>query len=307
MKLTNNNNINPVFEEVYNKDSYDSGDCDISVTQLIDSPQIRLLGHKHKDDLTRDLNSVIPAMLGTMIHDQLSMVDLPYPTLKEKRFFMETDGWVVSGCPDIISLRNERYIIGDYKFTGEYAVRNIKSDWEKQLNVYAYLTKHGKTSDGERFLDITKDSWGDVPFKTVTKLNITAIIRDWKQREANRNKEYPQSWVVDIPIRLWPEPEQREYIKERISIHQEAQQMFDELNMTPHCTESERWMSGHVYAVMKAGKKRAEKLFSDRYQAEQYCSKVKAGYVEDRVPESTRCQSYCSVSDYCEQWFRRKQ
>jgi len=305
MKLTNHNNINPVFEEVYKADKYDSGECDISVTQLIDSPQIRLLGRKHKDDVTRDLNSLIPAMLGTMIHEQLSKVDLPYPVIKEERFFLKTQGWVLSGSPDIIYCRNGRYGIGDYKFTGEYSVRNIKEDWEKQLNVYAYLVKHGVTAGGDSSSKLTGD-WHE-EFKTITKLNITAIIRDWKQREANRNKEYPQSWVVDIPIRLWPEPEQRKYIEDRVSTHQNAEQMFDELDITPHCTEQERWMSGHVYAVMKAGKKRAEKLFSDRFDAENHCSKVKGGYVEDRVPEATRCQNYCGVSDYCEQWFRRKQ
>ena len=301
MKISNRHNINPIFEEVYNSISYEKGDVDISATQLIDSPKIKMLKEHNEDKLSSDLNSQIPSMLGTIIHEKLSSVPLPYPSIVEARLVLEMHGWKISGQPDLISLKDRKVILSDYKYTGEYSVRSGKIEWERQLNVYAYMIKHGVRLDtGDPLV------FNDEPIEKINKLIVTAILRDWKQRAAMRDKEYPQSWVVDMPIRLWSDVEQKEKFEERIFLHKEAHDLYEETKMLPPCTDEERWMQGHTYAVMKAGKKRAEKLFSDRYEAELHCSKIKGGYVEDRIPEDTRCQNYCNVSDFCEQWFRSR-
>ena len=74
MKISNRYNINPIFEEVYNGISYEKGDVDISVTQLIDSPKIKMLKDQNENSLSSDLNSQIPSMLGTILHEKLASV-----------------------------------------------------------------------------------------------------------------------------------------------------------------------------------------------------------------------------------------
>ena len=72
MKITNHFNLpQPLVDSVKSDEWYEKGDCDISVTQLIGPPQIRLLSEKHKDELEQDVTDRIFMLFGSAVHNIL--------------------------------------------------------------------------------------------------------------------------------------------------------------------------------------------------------------------------------------------
>ena len=73
MKLTNKLKIHhTIVDAIKNSDNHVTHG-DISVTQLIDAPQIRMLKMKHKDELVEDASDKLWALLGTTMHTVLEM------------------------------------------------------------------------------------------------------------------------------------------------------------------------------------------------------------------------------------------
>jgi len=74
----------------------------------------------------------------------------------------------------------------------------------------------------------------------------------------------------------------------------------------PLCSDEEQWAKPTVYAVMKEGRKSALKLCSSEEEARTLLDE-KGTYLQVRPGEKTRCESYCQVRDFCEQYQREKE
>ena len=99
MLITNRFNIPEPFLNFANRDKYDSGDADISVTSLIDSSRIRKLKEKNEDNIEEDISERIMSILGTAVHNILE-VGCPDNSIAERRFFFKNQirkGLVWSG------------------------------------------------------------------------------------------------------------------------------------------------------------------------------------------------------------------
>ena len=68
MKITNHHNLSPPIVKALSRDDYTRGKSHRSVTQLIDSPQVRILRERHWDDLTEDVSEKMWTVLGTAVH-----------------------------------------------------------------------------------------------------------------------------------------------------------------------------------------------------------------------------------------------
>jgi hypothetical protein len=176
---------------------------------------------------------------------------------------------------DTISVR-------DYKTTSAWAVMNEKIEWEQQLNIYAWLVETCK-------------------LKIVDSVGIVAIIRDWSRREAAKNPDYPQSPVKEIPINLWPYQQREDFISERISKHSECEFHMETDEELPPCTPEEMWEKPTTYALKKKGGVRAIKVYETMEDAERACDE-KVHEIEVRLGSRTRCESFCPVNNYCQQW-----
>ena len=152
----------------------------------------------------------------------------------------------------------------DYKCTSVWSVIFGKSSWEQQLNFYAWLVQECKGLK-------------------VSKLQILAVLRDWKQSEADFKSDYPKQPIMTIDIPLWETSQQEEFVRQRVQLHQQAE--FDYLNGDPiaECTADETWMRATKFAVMKKGRKRAIKLHDDEADAMSHAESLdKTHYVEKR-------------------------
>jgi len=139
----------------------------------------------------------------------------------------------------------------------------------------------------------------------IVGLEIVAFIRDWSAYQAEKSNSYPQAEVEVIPIPKWSKKKTKEFIKERVRIHQEAvadQLMGKELKF---CSAKERWKQPNKYALKKEGYERAKKVFDSEEEAK---ASLEEGYViEERKGKASRCEgNYCNVAEFCSQYIEDK-
>jgi len=270
MNITNVHGLPEALVKAVKNDSYVGGG-DISVTKLIDSPQVRLLQKMHRQAIVEDVSDRIWSLMGQAVHHVLER-SAEEEVIVEKRFFAEVNGWTLSGQVDRLEPSAKK--ISDWKFVSTYKADGDES-WTKQLNVLAYLAR----ANG-------------IP---VDKLEIVAIFRDWQRAVAKRDPSYPQIMVKVIPVPVWSDEEVKSYIEDRISLHQKADSEGKAM-----CSDDERWYAGTTWALMKEGGKKAIKLA----QVKEDLGEPGKGYeIVERKGGYRRCESFCAVSQFCPQFF----
>lgn len=276
MKITNNSSLPEPLVRAVSRHSHETVPNTISVTSLIQPPQIRALSIKHDAELSEDSADRLWALLGTLLHQALEGHAQGVKNLvSEEELKLEAGGWTLIGHYDLSELLLDGELLTDYKLTSVWAVKEgIKFDWEAQLNTYAHLIRAAG--------------------RKVNQLQIVAIGRDWSKAKARFDSSYPQQQVKVMAVPLWTPEVTQAFIEERIKLHQEA-----EKGVWPECSAEERWARPDQWAVHKKGQKKAVKLYESQHAAEWAVAKDQ--YVVKREGESVRCASYCSVAQFCRQ------
>jgi len=262
--ITNRHGLPAPLVNAIRNDPYSKGRSDISVTQLIQPPQIRAL--MRGKEVVEDAADCIWRLLGQAVHTILERA-YPETAIVEQRLYAEVLGWIVSGQFDVY----DNGTLTDYKITSVYAHGRVKPEWENQLNLLRALAHRN-----------------GMP---VSRLEIVAIFRDWRQREVFTSYDYPPSQVSLIPVPVWTIDEAEEYLEERVRLHQ--------METPPPCTDEERWLQPAKWALMQKGRKRAVKLFDSQPES---LVLTKGQYWEHRPGRYRRCEDYCAASAHCEQW-----
>jgi len=287
--ITNNKGFPEALVKAVENDSYSKGRADRSVTGLLAPPRQAALKDIHEDVLTEDVSERTFALYGQLVHLLLERSgEQDRNALTEERMFTEVLGWTISGQTDTITLtEDEAWVVSDYKFVTSYRFKRnysgelvMPAEYEQQLNMYAHLLReNGFKVDG---------------------LKIVAIYRDWSKMEAKRDKNYPQLGAETHDVKLWSEEDAKAFMEERVRLHQAAE------NDLPECDDDERWARPDKYALKtNATSARARKLFDSEVDAVTwaYENKMKKGWVvEHRPGVNIRCENYCLVSEYCEQF-----
>lgn len=281
MKLTNKFGLPDPVVRALTRSEYSKGDSNRSITQLIDSPRVRILRQEHWDDLEEDVSEKMWAVMGTAAHKMFEET-ADEKHVSEERLYTEIDGWVISGAIDVQKIENDGIVVMDYKTTSVWSVILGKSQWEYQLNCYAALVRRVK----------------NVPVKG---LKVIAILRDWRSKDAEEKPDYPRAPIVEVNIPLWEPEKQDAYLNGRVALHQKAE--FDRLTGSelPWCSDDERWIKENKWALKRKGQKRAVKVFDNEPDA---IAAVQDGMeVEFRRGEATRCKAnWCRVSAWCSQY-----
>lgn len=319
--ITNIHNLPDVFVKAAEVDRH-RVNGDISVTQLIDAPQIRQLRKKH--DLESDVMDRIFMLWGSSFHKTMELADIKsheakilteaiglfthlgldkaadyakkvmekhYPdginedVVTELTLTVEILGWVISGTADRLVKSQKK--LQDYKTTGTFSYNNAETykKWEDQLNIYAYMYEK---------IGIEVD-----------EIEILAIFKDWSKMKMMGNKSYPPTPVMAIPLKRRSNEDIEKYLENRVRLHQAADKGED----IP-CTPKDMWSSPTTYAVIKKDGKRAMKVFPAELKEEAYkmVEENKHKFPPAQRPEvverpggNMRCDSYCSVSEVCPQ------
>lgn len=283
MKITNKFNIPQTFMNVLDRPQYSKGKAHLSVTQLLNSPKIVALTKKFEDQIETDASDMVWSIFGSAVHNVLEH-GKDENHIVEQRIHKEYDGWHISGAIDLQIVNDKGISVKDYKTTTVWAVMNEKIEWEVQLNMYAGLVE-------------------DVKKVPVTDVGIVAIIRDWSRREAATREGYPEAPIKELPIRLWSKEERDAFISNRIALHSACEFAIETDGELPDCTPEEMWEKPTVWAVRKTGNKRAHSLYETEELAKAALADLGEKYeLEIRKGERTRCQNFCPVNTWCQQY-----
>jgi hypothetical protein len=277
MRWTNKYNLpEPVVSAVMN-DDYNAGKSDITVTQLVAPPRITVLKQKYKDQIVEDVAEGFYRMMGKCIHKILEYSNYNNSIL-EKRLYSnyKPEGLIISGQLDIYyTIVNT---LQDYKFTTCYSAMNgAKKEWVEQLNLLSFLAK----ANG-------------LPVK---KLELILFLRDFSKTKVAKNPQYPKAPVIKMPVEIFSDEKVEWLLNLKIQAYLSAKKRI------PLCSENERWKKPDQFAVLKDGGKKAIKVFQTEQEAQSFVEKSDIKYcIQKRTGKSIRCEYYCPVSQFCDQW-----
>lgn len=273
----------------------------ISVTGLIKAPKVKILESRHDAEIEVDVSERLWMLLGTACHYVIEQAS-GYEHITEGRWFLDCAEGKVYQCegddipaqlwynPKTIYLSGKFDLydptekkLTDYKITSVWSwtlEKCMKKDHDQQLQMNAFAL---------RLLG-----------HSVEKLSIMMMFRDWSKTKAKT--DYPD---LPVPMKeiftpLWNDDDIMRFIDERIKLHYEARKKTDD--DIPVCKPEERWAKATKYAVMKVGKKRAEKLYDSKPEPE-FMVKMHPGCVlVERPGADTKCVDYCNANTFCNYW-----
>jgi len=308
---------------------------DISVTQLIDGPRIRILKGKH--DYESDVVDNLYALMGTALHNILERANIK--SVRKRAFILTAEtiiteadrlakdttnpdavkraaqlkaaaNYIFSLIPVFFPEIGSRYIfeltlrleVGDIVLYGTFDVYDqetgILYDY-KFTSVYAWTYPESRKK-WERQTNIYATMLINTKGLSVNGIRIVAFFRDWNEYSLNRSKDYPQRQIMEIDVPVYSEERVMTYINARLDIHRRAMAGED-----IDCTGDERWGKATMYAVKTPKSKKAVRVFDSEpasiafLQENQH--KYDNAFIEKRPGDSMRCAKYCSVAPFCSQ------
>lgn len=274
----------------------------ISVTGIIKPPKQKVLEARHDAEIEVDVSERLWMLMGTACH-YVAEQSAGYEHITEKRWFMDCattntyeleDGqeitsaiWYdphtiyVSGKLDIYDPTEKK--LSDYKITSVWSwiiEKCMKKEHDAQLQINALALRQLGHS--------------------VEKVSILMLFRDWSKSRSKQ--DYPD---LEVPMKeifapLWNDKEIMEYIDGRVRLHYEARRKTDD--EIPACSPEERWAKETKYAVMKVGKKRAERVYDRKPEPDFMVQNHPGCVVVERPGTDTKCQEYCSCNLWCNYW-----
>lgn len=289
MKITNRKGLPEAIVRAVENDPYSKGECDYSISELLQPPRALFLKRKHYNEIEEDASERIWSLFGQAVHHIAERANKK--DIAERRLYWIVSGKRISGGQDLLGTGLDHGTLTDYKVStvSKFSFSDF-TDWENQLNCYAQLLRWHK--------------------ETVNKIEIVAFTRDHRPKEAEasekNNRPYPEkAFKIELPI--WPENKTIQFITERIRLHERAKMEL------PECTFEERWASPDTWAIKRKGQKNAvsgHSNYASYYSARTSLNLFKEQgednglYIEHRPGVSRRCEKYCSSHPFCDQFKR---
>lgn len=320
-KLINNSNIPLSMACWLASNSYDfkpkekslsATDFNKSLRQII----LRNRANASQDFLDQeaiDISTLIKSKMGTAIHDAIErtwlddnvrdralqnlgfpkgMIDRikvnpkpeeidshTIPVYMEIRKEIEIDGYTISGKFDFAAEGK----LSDFKSTGTWKWSKLDKadqDYRRQGSIYRLIHR-----------DILSEDLLDIVF----------LFTDWSKGKAKADKNYPQSPVMNHPVKLWTEEETTQYIKSFIA-DLERYKHTPEPEL-PECTPDQLWQDEPTYKYYKNPQSvsRATKVFQTLSEAQtRFIQDGSVGVVKTVYGEAKACH-FCSAFNICTQ------
>lgn len=286
MRITNRLNLPEPFVAAATSD-HEYAEGRYSVTDLLGGTCEAILKRRHADEIADDVADRVWAIFGSAVHRILQDAQEAPDQLKENWIAHQLDGGLrnywLSGIFDLYD--DATGTVTDYKTASVWKVQmGDFEDWRKQALMYCWLLQQ-----------IGFNAWTG---------QIVALLKDHSIRKARTDKDYPQHPVFIISWRFTNADLEgiEDYIYRWFTELSNIEALPDEMLMP--CTEAQRWHKPDTFAVVKDGNKRAARVLEDLDAASELCDQLaektgKPHHVEHRIGEDTKCDSYCSVAEFC--------
>ena len=308
MRLTNNKGLSNVWVKAIENDQYDKVG-DYSTTTLIGPPRIHFLKKIYDDRITEDVADMIWMLFGTALHGVLELA-AGEDAITEQRITFTLCDRVISMKPDRVEPiqgSRDEYHLKDFKSTKVYGFIHPNWSYTAQANLYGYAFR--------KYADIN-----------VTKLSLEMLLKDWNKTDFLKKETfvvydkksgskvtvpYPDSQVQVVELELWSDERCEEYLTERIEMFKACEGLS--ASDLPFCSPQERWAKPDTWAVKsikKDGVVSSKAMsggagFGTEAEAQIFAQK-KGGpgktHIEFRAGKSPRCDSYCPVKEFCNQY-----
>ncbi len=328
---TNRMNLPQTFKNAITTDNH-VVNGDISVTQLMDAPQIRSL--KKNNDYEMDILDMVGMFVGTATHDYLEK--LTFSSNYRARVLEEAAG-IIKGFGDdkaaaaaawITKAINEKFaekidddVVMEQTLSMEVDGMVISGTFDRFIKSTGTLEDYKTTSANSMMFPETKTSYNAqlniyaVLMRAngfdVKSARIIAILKDWSKMKIMTNRDYPREPIVMMNIPLLDDDVVMKYIRKRIALHKRA----DGGENIP-CTKKDRWAKPDVFRIFKADSKgkrrRSLQNNTTMKDAQKFVSEKEHKYpkglvIEHTKPSSFRCENgYCSMAGVCPQYQEEK-
>ena len=256
-----------------------------SVTDILGGTCEAILKRRHEDEIEDDVADRVWAILGTAIHKVLQEAKATDTQLQEN--WISVPVGTRYELSDIFDLYDDSTgTVTDYKSCSVWKVTfGDFEDWRRQTLLYCWMLR--------------------VLGFDARRGEIVAIMRDHQMRKAKTEKDYPQHPVLKVGWDFSDDDIKgaETYVLEWFG-KVRHQELLEDDGLEP-CSPEQRWHKDDKWAVMKKGRKTAVRVYGTRQDAYQRAAgeNREAGkelyYVEERLGEDTKCESYCPVADFC--------
>jgi hypothetical protein len=330
MQITNNFGLPELLRKAVEFDSHVTNG-DISVSELISGPRVRILKQRHRHEITEDVSDRLYSLLGTCTHLAIERADMQsvrhnaFQIVIDALFEISRDAkqqpnktaeaakWLQNIMESLYPAQDDKYLkeltlsqkYGDMVLSGTFDYFDVKNGilWDYKLcSVHMFLHPEARRSWRAQ-TNIYAEMIMEMGY-VVKEAKICAIFRDFDKHAGKRNPDYPQRAIMEIPVELQPREAIKKYILERVRIHKEAETAEE---LIP-CTGAERWSSADTWAVMvEGGKRSVSPNHISLSSAEAWISENKFNFLKKRLypqlrpGESKKC-SFCSVREFCDQY-----
>lgn len=286
MKYTNELNLPQPFVDAV-KRTYTYKPNRYSVTAILGDSCEALLKRRHQDDAVVEVAQSVWAVFGSAVHKILEESKETDSQLKENWLSVQVGEYELSGIFDLYDADTKT--VTDWKTASIWRVKfGDFEDWRRQTLIYCWMLRQNgfDAENGE----------------------IVAMLKDHSKRDARlkASEGYPphpvyvKRWHFCENEFVWAE----KYVNNWFEMVR-VQERLEDRYLTP-CSEKARWHKDDKWAVKKKGRKTAIRVYDNKGDAYQRAAgeNRQAGkddlfYVEHREGEDTKCQSYCSVAQWC--------
>jgi hypothetical protein len=295
MPVSDMDRIQPLYDaiQIY-RHEYDSGGSDYSVTGLLRPPRVLFLNKRHLDKVDLFVEELFAAYDGTAAHAywQYCLEKIPNtPYVCEERLRTTISNRSVSGAYDCCYKQRD---LQDMKcMSVRKALWGLPiREWTLQQNMYRYMyyLTHGIK---------------------LRSLKILARYRDWYKWDKQRGgPKYPAYPSVTYSLGLMPFDKVKAFMTEQVNLLIKNENVPDDA--LPECTYEDMWSKPDQVAVKSTRVKRALRVLPSMAAAKEYVSnylknatckdKVTSLSYEVRPAMRTRCDSWCPINKYCNQY-----
>ena len=326
VKIKDPQNVPALFLKALSRD-YHAVDGDISVTELISPPQIRVL---KKLDFTAELDSSheIWRMIGPAMHGMLEdagysgaidslilkkaagVLTAMYNNSKDKKL-ANAAKWL-KDLSRMVAPADGRFELErtlSYRFP-EFGMK-LYGTFDVKDNMLSRIEDYKLTKSWAFKFQEEKDEWeqqqnvyrymlyketGEV----IDSLRIWGVFRDWNGAHVIK-KNYPPRPIMPIDLNVWDMDRAEQFVRTRLELHSAAAN--GEIVL---CSGKDRWAESEQYKIYRPGLKTA--LFSTDNEdiAKDRLSEIElrypGAYIESIPGINKRCREYCPVAQVCQQW-----